>query len=79
MYSAPAAATLTVCLNEGRPREGPRYASQLPAQAGRRASMKGGPGKGRDLAVTVGLVLAWGASMKGGPGKGRDATQKRRR
>jgi len=41
--------------------------------------MKGGPGKGRDLAVTVGLVLAWGASMKGGPGKGRDATQKRRR
>jgi len=37
------------------------------------ASMKGGPGKGRDLDKREGRQLRVNASMKGGPGKGRDA------
>jgi len=41
------------------------------------ASMKGGPGKGRDDAcLDLGQGRPRGASMKGGPGKGRDKLER---
>jgi len=35
-------------LDEGRPREGPRYVDEAAHRTVGTASMKGGPGKGRD-------------------------------